>query len=100
MLEQELSGTGSLTKNSHEDVEKLLDHAQKMGALIRTVLDITTEKWQEAEMVEDRDNDGIGIEDDERWMEDEQVLVIAEPTQHKIVVVQKLATDREAVADP
>jgi len=45
-------------------------------------------------------NDHVGVKNDKSHLKDEEVLIVAELTQHEIVVVKKLSADGETIAYP
>lgn len=55
---------------------------------------------KETKTIKDGDEDGIGVNEDERGLEDVKVLVVAELAKHVISVVQKLTANGEPVANP
>lgn len=59
------------------------------------------EPWYELEAINDTDENQVGIlEQNKSRLQDEQILVVAKLSQHKIAIVKKLTTDYETVPYP
>ena len=55
---------------------------------------------QQLEPIQDGDEDEVVIQDDKGHLEDEQILIVAELTEHEVPVVKELSTNRETVSHP
>lgn len=55
---------------------------------------------EETKTIKDGDEYDIGVNEDERGLEDVKVLVVAQLAEHVVSIVQKLTANREPVANP
>ena len=61
------------------------------------------EELEKPETIEDADNDSVGIQNDGRdgrCPEDKEILIVAQFAKHKVTIVQKLPSYREAIEHP
>ena len=60
------------------------------------------EELEKPETIEDADKDSVGIhiENGGRCLENEEILIVARFAKHKITIVQKLPSHREAIVHP